>query len=138
MRKQVLTSRQFEILNILWDAGRPLLISEIAERHSININTVQYGIKALIKMGYVEVAEIVHSKNVLARTYQTIITKEEYLLTISKELGNQKDSGIGLIALVKKENNWNILNEIEKVIEEKRKREERECHRLDLYFFVYY
>ena len=125
MRNQVLTSRQFEILNILWDAGRPLLISEIAERHSININTVQYGIKALIKMGYVEVAEIVHSKNVLARTYQTIITKEEYLLTISKELGNQKDSGIGLIALVKKENNWNILNEIEKVIEEKRKREER-------------
>lgn len=125
MRKQVLTSRQFEILNILWDAGRPLLISEIAQRHSININTVQYGIKVLIKMGYVEVAEIVHSKNVLARTYQTIITKEEYLLTISKELGNQKDSGIGLIALVKKENNWNILNEIEKVIEEKRKREER-------------
>lgn len=125
MRKQVLTSRQFEILNILWDAGRPLLISEIAQRHSININTVQYGIKSLIKMGYVEVAEIVHSKNVLARTYQAIITKEEYLLTISKELGNQKDSGIGLIALVKKENNWNILNEIEKVIEEKRKREEK-------------
>lgn len=118
MRK-VLTTRQFEILNILWEADRALLVSEIAESHQLHVNTVQAAIKKLIKIGYVEVADIVHSRNVLARTYKPVITKDDYLELISQEMGKPGFSEQSLVALVKKEDNIEVLHEIEQIIREK-------------------
>lgn len=120
--KTILTSRQFEILNILWDADHPLLASEIAELHSLHINTVQTVIKKLIKLGYVEIADIVHSMNVLARIYKPVISKEDYLNIISQEIGESHFSEESLIALVKKENNIDVLNEIEQIVQKKLQR----------------
>lgn len=120
--KKVLTSRQFEILNILWDAERPLLVSEISELHQLHVNTVQAAIKKLCKIGYVDIAEIVHSRNVLARTYKPVISKEDYLNVISQEMGNSDYSSESLIALVKKEENMEVLQEIEEIIRQKLQR----------------
>lgn len=120
--KRVLSSRQFRIMNILWDSDRPLLASEIATKGSIHISTVQASIKRLEKLEYVEVAEIVHSRNVLARTYHPITTKKEYLNIISSEMQKSELAKESLIALVEKEDDKQTLLKIKEIIQDKLKR----------------
>lgn len=122
MVKKILTAKQLEILQILWENDHPLLISEISEKSKLNVNTVQYSIKALTKTGYVEVADIVHSGNVLARTFRAVITQEQYMKTISDKIGVKDQKSKSLINLIEMEDDWNVLNEIERIIKSKRGR----------------
>lgn len=115
----MLSPRQFQVLNILWESDHPLLVSEIVEKSSIHTSTVQLAIKKLIKIKYVEIADVVHSKNVLGRTYKPIITKSEYLATISKEMTQSNVSKMSLVALVKKEDDPTVLAELEEIIRQK-------------------
>ena len=53
-----LTSREIDILNILWENEKPLIASEIADaRSDLTINTVQAVLRKLLKYQLVEVAE---------------------------------------------------------------------------------
>lgn len=70
-----LTSREVDIMNILWTSGKPLIASEIADcRPDLTINTVQAVLRKLL----VEVADIVYSGTVLSRSYRPTITSEEF------------------------------------------------------------
>lgn len=120
--KKILSSRQFRVMNILWDSDRPLLASEISTIGSIHISTVQASIKTLEKLKYVEMAEIVHSRNVLARTYHPLITKKEYLNIISSEMQKSELAKESLIALVEKEDDKETLLKIKEIIQGKFKR----------------
>ena len=82
-----LSKRQYEIMCIMWNADRPLLASEIVKsRDDLNINTVQSSLKSLVEKEYIEVADITHSRTVLARTYQPLVSKELYLQEMCSEL----------------------------------------------------
>ena len=53
-----LTSREVDIMNILWTSGKPLIASEIADcRPDLTINTVQAVLRKLLKYQLVEVAD---------------------------------------------------------------------------------
>ena len=70
-----LTSREVDIMNILWENEKPLIASEIADaRPDLTINTVQ----AVLKYQLIEVADIVYSGTVLSRSYRPTITSEEF------------------------------------------------------------
>ena len=57
-----LTSREIDILNILWENEKPLIASEIADaRSDLTINTVQAVLRKLLKYQLVEVADIVYT-----------------------------------------------------------------------------
>ena len=57
-----LTSREVDIMNILWTSGKPLIASEIADcRPDLTINTVQAVLRKLLKYQLVEVADIVYT-----------------------------------------------------------------------------
>ena len=74
-----LTSREVDIMNILWTSGKPLIASEIADcRPDLTINTVQAVLRKLLKYQLVEVADIVYSGTVLSRSYRPTITSEEF------------------------------------------------------------
>lgn len=73
-----LTSREIDILNILWENEKPLIASEIADaRSDLTINTVQAVLRKLLKYQLVEVADIVYSGTVLSRSYRPTITSED-------------------------------------------------------------
>lgn len=73
-----LTKRQEDVMNILWDAKKPIIASEIVKTGTdLNINTVQAALRSLIKKNYIEVAEIVYSGTVLTRSYRAIVKREE-------------------------------------------------------------
>lgn len=119
MKIKLLPSRQLEIMNALWASDKPLLISDLVEICSISTPTVQYSIKTLCNIGYVEVADIVHSNKVLARTFRPVIKKEDYMNTLSEKLGTESKTET-LLSLISKETDWDVLDKIEEIIKEKR------------------
>lgn len=76
-----LTSREVDIMNILWESPKPLIASEIADAKSdLTINTVQAVLRKLLKYQLIEVADIVYSGTVLSRSYRPTITSEEFTI----------------------------------------------------------
>ena len=66
-----LTNKAYAVLDILLNAERSLTATEITSMNEVmNINTVQSVLRTLLKNGYIEVAQIVYSGNVLCRSYQ--------------------------------------------------------------------
>lgn len=117
-----LSRRQLEVMNLFWDLEKPLIASKIVElKQELNINTVQSVLRALISKKYIEVDEIVYSGTVLTRSYKAIVTREEYINSISggmKELLNKTEI---LMYLIEQVNDVETISEIEKLIEQKRK-----------------
>ena len=75
-----LSTRQFEIMDILWKSTQPMTASQILSHDaSLNINTVQASLRSLIKKEYIRLADIVYSGTVLTRSYEPIVTKEAYM-----------------------------------------------------------
>lgn len=59
-----LSQKQLDVMKILWDAGTPLVASDIVKAESsMNINTVQASLRVLLKENLVEIADIVYSGN---------------------------------------------------------------------------
>ena len=77
--RQKLTKKQLEVMKILWNSPTPMIASNIEkENPSLNINTIQACLRALIKAEYIKVADIVYSGTVLTRSYTPCISKEDY------------------------------------------------------------
>lgn len=125
MKKNKLSNRQFDVMNIFWSSEKPLIASEVFKADSeLNMNTVRSVIKALLSKEFIEVCAIVHSRNVLAQQYRAVVSKENYLLSLCKEL-KVKDSDNILVALVAEEKDRNVLDKLEEIIKEtKRQLEE--------------
>lgn len=66
-----LTQKEQTIMKLLMHAEKSLTASQIlAQDSELNINTVQGVLRALLKKGFIEVAEIVYSGTVLCRSYR--------------------------------------------------------------------
>lgn len=121
MKKNKLSNRQFDVMNIFWRSQKPLIASEVFKADSeLNMNTVRSVIKALLNKGFIEVCDIVHSRNVLAQQYKAVVSKESYLLSLCKEL-EVKDSDNILVALVAAEKDRYVLDKLEEIIKEAKK-----------------
>lgn len=76
---QKITNRELEIMQLLWNADHPLIASEIAAmKPDLTVNTVQSVLRNLLKHKYIEVAKIVYSGTVLTRSYQPLITEQDF------------------------------------------------------------
>lgn len=122
-----LSGRQLEIMNILWDEGKPMIASAIVEKkEDLQVNTVQAALRSLIKKKYIEIAEIVYSGNVLSRSYHPIVSKEEYISATCKEIEQMSSANTLLAALVEKEEDEAVLDELERMIQERKRELEKE------------
>jgi len=83
-----LSKRELDVMNVLWEAGRPMIASDIpGVQPSLSINTVQSVLKKLLMRNFIEVDKIVHSGTVLTRSYRPIISSEEYAVKfVTKEI----------------------------------------------------
>ena len=58
-----LSQKQLDVMKILWDAGTPLVASDIVKAESsMNINTVQASLRDLIKENQIEKADIAYNQ----------------------------------------------------------------------------
>lgn len=120
MKKRI-TKKQLEIMKILWSSDKPLIASEILKRNdSLNINTVQACLRALVNKQFIKVADIVYSGTVLTRSYTPLVSREDFLGTACQDIiGKAKVSSL-IASLIDTETNLNELEELEKLIEQKK------------------
>lgn len=114
-----ITSKQLEIMQVLWRSDQSLTASEIASSDpALNINTVQVCIRQLLKNEYIQVADIVYSGTVLCRSYSPIVSKQEYVDTFFRDdIGGLSAA----LSIIDETNDTSMLDELEKAIERKRK-----------------
>ena len=114
-----ITSKQLEIMQVLWGSDQSLTASEIASSDpALNINTVQVCIRQLLKNEYIQVADIVYSGTVLCRSYSPIVSKQEYVDTFFRDdIGGLSAA----LSIIDETNDTSMLDELEKAIERKRK-----------------
>lgn len=131
MKALNLPSREVEILYAMWNAGRPLLASEIAEAdEDLKIATVHTTLKRMLKKNLIEVVDFAKSGNVFGRCYQPTISLKEFELSrLSDNYKKKKCKDIKasnlVAALLEDEDSSTALeelDELEKLIDEKRKK----------------
>lgn len=77
-----LTSRDKDILNILWNSEEAMTASQIANaEESLTINTVQAVLRKLLKLELIRIDNIVYSGTVLCRNYRPAISADEFALS---------------------------------------------------------
>lgn len=126
MRKNLapLSEKEKEIMMVLWHVGEPLTASSIAENgDELSINTVQALSRKLLKKNYIEVADIVFSGTVLSRRYKPLISAEEYASDTLQLIRDKskKFSTLNYIDQIIKEDDMDLLNALEKRIQERKK-----------------
>ncbi len=121
--KNRFTKKEVEILKTLWSNDKPLIASDIVKfNSSLNINTVQAGLRSLLSKNSIKVADIVHSGTVLTRCYVPILSKEEYFDALYKDIiGDEKKIFPLIKSLIDTKTTLDELEELEKIIAHKKR-----------------
>lgn len=120
MKKRI-TKKQLEIMKILWSSDKPLIASEILKKNdSLNINTVQACLRALVNKQFIKVADIVYSGTVLTRSYTPIVTQDEYLDFAYQDIVGKGKASSLIASLIDSETSPEELDLIEKMIQQKK------------------
>lgn len=129
-KKDLLSAREEELMNRLWEFGEALTSMEMAKRlepegwnHATLLKTVQ----SLSDAGYLAVSGLEKSVKTYARKLEPSITKEEYYVTVLKKRGINSDSLAELTAALigvskekKKEKDAKVIARLEEIIDELR------------------
>jgi predicted transcriptional regulator len=106
-----LTKKEEDILAVLWDAGKPLAVSEICEHGKtigidLNYNSVRGISKQMLEKQLLKVGFFTQVNTVFARALEPAITPDELTLSrINSLLGGNSPKRTGLIAsLLESEN----------------------------------
>lgn len=80
MKIKVLSTREIQIMNILWSSDKPMSANQIAEESDdMSVFSVQQVLQRLLKNEIIKVAEIGYSNTVLTRFYVSVLTQAEYV-----------------------------------------------------------
>ncbi|MDO4302255.1 MAG: BlaI/MecI/CopY family transcriptional regulator [Clostridia bacterium] len=128
MTKTHLTSKEYEIMKVLWSSDRPMLISDILSlTETVSENSIHHMINSLERKGFVKVAGSMRVVKTPGRLYAPAITVAEYAALQSSEIfktTNQRfDVKNFLLCLTKQSKNKNndMMNEIEEFIKNHKK-----------------
>ena len=116
MKPLNLTKRERQIMNIFWNADKPLSANDIAvQQQDLSKNTIQAVVRKLKNHDLLKVADIGYSGTVLTRLYSPNVTQEDFL---AAELSDQ--SLLNLITnFIETNKDIDTLNNLEKMITER-------------------
>lgn len=124
-KKYHLTNKEYEIMKILWDSGKPMLISDILlEADKVAENSLHPMIKNLINNGFIQVVGNMKVSKTTSRLYAPAITIDEYaamqLEGLMKTSNTKLDFKNVLAYFTKrnKKNNDDVITEVEEFIKE--------------------
>lgn len=121
-----LSSKELDVLNVLWDINTPTIASDIPKLNpNLNSNTVQATVKKLLKRKLIKVADIVYSGTVLTRSYVPTFSAKEYTeqqLLRNIERYNKFVSKSELVSCLidASDNDTELIREIESMIQQRK------------------
>ena len=126
MKYKKLTQSQLHIMKILWNEKKPMIASDFVQLDSsLNLNSVQSALRSLLKKNYIEVYDIVYSGKVLTRRYIPVVSSEDYASeNINGVVKDLLSSNI-LFQYVESENDIEVIERLQKKLEERKKALER-------------
>lgn len=126
MKYKKLTQSQLHIMKILWNEKKPMIASDFVQLDSsLNLNSVQSALRSLLKKNYIEVSDIVYSGKVLTRSYIPVVSSEDYASeNINGVVKDLLSSNI-LSQYVESENDIEVIERLQKKLEERKKALER-------------
>lgn len=126
MKHKKLTQSQLHIMKILWNKKKPMIASDFVQLDSsLNLNSVQSALRSLLKKNYIEVSDIVYSGKVLTRSYIPVVSSEDYASeNINGVVKDLLSSNI-LFQYVESENDIEVIERLQKKLEERKKALER-------------
>lgn len=84
-----LTKKELDVMEILWASNKPLTLSDIKQKHTVNPNTAAACLRTLLNKKAIKVADIVYSNTVLCRSYTPVLDRDKYWASCySKSSGN--------------------------------------------------
>lgn len=129
-KKYHLTNKEYEIMKILWDSGKPMLVSDILlETDNVAENSLHPMIKNLIDNGFIKVVGNMRVSKTTSRLYAPAITVDEYAamqLEGIMKTSNSKLDFKNILAFFTSRNKKNNKDVIEGVKEFIKKYEEDE------------
>ncbi len=99
----MLNQREVDVLDILWQAGEPMIVTAIVEADKSNgltQSTVTAVLRKLLKEELVEVCGVTHSGKVLSRTYRATEKSKEAVLNNFVEMYNASRNVLSLKELI--------------------------------------
>lgn len=82
-----LTKRELDVMKILWNAKKPLMVSEIVQLdNDSTIYSVQRLISNLLKKGMIEVDSIVFNQKALARKFKPTANAENVEIELIQDM----------------------------------------------------
>lgn len=125
-----LTEKEYEVMEILWSADRPLVRAEIinlSPNKTWKVSTLHILLMKLLEKGAIEVDGITFSRNVLARAFVPTMSKDKYRAMMALDLpkSSPEDGKLSRIvaAMIDAEDVSNdTLDELQAVIDQKREK----------------
>lgn len=117
----MLTKSELEIMELMWQEGRPLTSTEIIDLsvdRSWKKSYVHLLINSLLEKEMIEVAGFVKTTKNYARTFKVKVTKEDYSVSQFTTMQSFDENDIPKIvsALIEKTDNMDVLNELSKIV----------------------
>ena len=109
-----LTKKERSVMDILWDSHIEMSASEIREtsNEELSIYTIQQALRHLL-----EVDDVVFNKKSLTRTYKPLVSQTQYISAFISDSNRFKL----LCGLVDEEDDLDSLNELQKLIDKRKK-----------------
>ena len=118
MKIKLLTKKQNQVMTILWKSKAPLSAGQINNSdETLNMNTVQQVLHALLKMEYIKVADIGYSNTVLTRLYTPVLSQSEYI----QFLLGAKNKIEAVACLIEELSSMAELDQLQELIDQKKK-----------------
>lgn len=123
-----LTKKEEEIMQVLWDAQKPLTASDICDHArtmgmDLNQSTVQMTVNKLLKAGMIRVGEITQAHKVLARAFEPTLDPDELaVLKFKQATGKTSSSGLVAALLAHIDLTDSDIHELSSMLEEMKKK----------------
>lgn len=118
-----ISCKEADIMKILWEAEKPLAVSEIHKRSvsgASNVYAVQMTVKRLLEKGMVKVDSVVKLSNVYGRIYAPTMSAESYGIRMFKhffeQYTNRSVDRVIFTMLKEDENRDAIVDDLEKAL----------------------
>lgn len=128
MRKKnkKMTASEREVLELLWQQGKPLTSSEIvalSEDKSWKPSYIHLMINSLLKKEIIQVAGFKKTTKNFARSFEPILSKEEFSIQSFREENHLDTSSLSLLfgALLEEETDRETIDKLSAMLEQKKK-----------------
>lgn len=126
MNKNYLSRRENDVMQALWEAGKPLSAADIVQQTGLSQAAILPVLKRLIDKNYVEVASIIPHAKTYIRVFRAIKGKDEiikneiqtYMQVLENPLSFSRTIMTAILDGAK--DSKETIQELEKLIEEKK------------------